>query len=233
MLTSSPPSPARHAAFTPTLTDPEALTLIAWRPTDNKVELRDSLIIHLMLICGLRSCEVRWLRIGDFQVLSGQPWMNVLGKGFTRRMVPLPTWLYSRLRQHWYNRPRPAIEELTDPTGDLLGDRDMAIGHMQYLYKPACLSRQRIYELCRRRTKKLLGWAVRPHLLRHTAATRWLLQGTDVRTVQLLLGHASLSTTARYLYTKPQAMVDAVNSSSLIPSQMLIGFKTTKESSHA
>jgi len=212
----------RHAAFTPVLSDPEALTILSWLPTDS-TGLRDSIVLHLMLACGLRSCEVRLLRIGDIQTFSGQPWMDVPGKGRRRRNVPLPLWLFQRLRKHWLTRPSSVV-----PVPGLTGDRYMAVGHVQQVWKRAWISRQRIDQICRRRTKALIGWAVRPHLLRHTAATRWLRQGTDIRTVQLLLGHASLSTTARYLHSNPQALIDAVSSSANTSIQIPIGFKAAQ-----
>jgi len=221
MLTDSPLRP-RHAAFTPVLSDAEALEILNWRPTD-KTGLRDSLVVHLMLACGLRSCEVRWLRMGDIEVFSSQAWMSVPGKGRRRRNVPLPHWLHLRLKTHWLTRPSSV-----EPRPGLIGDRYMAVGHVQSLWKRAFLSRQRIDQICRRRSRQLIGWAVRPHLFRHTAATRWLRQGTDIRTVQLLLGHASLSTTARYLHSNPQALIDAVSSSANTSIQIPIGWKAAQ-----
>lgn len=218
----------RHTAFTPVLSPAESMALISWRPVDNQVALRDSLVIHLMLVCGLRSCEVRWLRVGDCSLIGSQPWINFIGKGRRRRSVPLPRWLLDRLKLHWSIRLRPSIEYAGAPIPDAHGDRDMAIGHCKagrFHHRAAYLSRQRIHQIVTARCLSILGWKVRPHLLRHTAATSWLHQGVDIRTVQVLLGHSSLATTSRYLHTTAQALIDAINSTAAIPIQIPIGFK--------
>lgn len=217
----------RHTAFTPVLSPPESMALISWRPSE-PVALRDSLVIHLMLVCGLRTCEVQWLRIGDLSLIGAQAWLDFIGKGQRRRTVPVPKWLHDRLKLHWAIRLRPAISDCQSPIPEALGRRDMAIGHMKYgRFDRRCpwLSRQRVYQIVTDRTLQILFWRVRPHLLRHTAASCWLHAGVDIRTVQVLLGHSSLATTARYLHTTAQAMIDAINSTATVPIQIPIGFK--------
>ena len=103
------------------------------------------------------------------------------GKGRKDRYVMLPPRLLDLLREYW-RRTHPGVWLFP-------GDRpDQPIG------------RHTINHACRQvRVKGGLAKPVAPHALRHAFAVHLLEAGTDLRTIQLLLGHRSLSTTARYL----------------------------------
>ena len=120
------------------------------------------------------------------------------GKGGKDRLVPLPSRTLLALRQHWKTHQHP---NLIFPGIGLGKDTPMDRGGVQKALK-------QVLRDCRM-TKN-----ISPHSLRHCFATHLLEQGLDLRSLQVLLGHASLNTTARYTHLtaiKQQNSVIAVN----------------------
>jgi site-specific recombinase XerD len=136
---------------------------------------------------GLRVSEVLYLVITDID--SSRAVIRVRqGKGHKDRYVPLFPSLLAALRDYWrvYTPPKPFLFPGEDADGPL--------------------TRSAIERVCSATTRKL-NWSKRvtPHTLRHSFATHLLEAGTDLRTIQLILGHRSLSTTAMYLHVAVNA----------------------------
>jgi site-specific recombinase XerD len=128
---------------------------------------------------GLRASEAVGLKIGDID--SGRMVMRVEhGKGGKDRYVMLSAQLLNILRSYWrLARPKDWLFPGRDESGPI---------HVQVLYsacRSACVAAK-------------LGKRVTVHTLRHSFATHLLENGTDIRIIQVLLGHSNLSSTARY-----------------------------------
>ncbi len=144
--------------------------------------LRDRAMYTLLYGTGMRVSEMLRLRIDDID--STRMVVHVRNtKNRYDRIVPLPAGALDALRNYWRADP---------PTGPLLfegrsGDR--------------AITREAVQQSLRA-TAALAGVKLRvyPHLLRHAFATHLLEMGTDLRTVQILLGHRSLYSTARYTH---------------------------------
>ena len=143
--------------------------------------LRDKAILTLLYGCGLRISEALSLNIGDITAQS--EFLRVKGKGNKERLVPL----LPIIRQYIdaYLAECPYKQNVGEPL--FLGARGERIS-------PRIIQRQ-IQKL---RMSMGLPDTVTPHALRHSFATQLLAQGADLRSIQELLGHASLCTTQRY-----------------------------------
>ena len=158
---------------------------------------RNLAIIALMARAGLRVGEVVNLNLDDVEIHERSGWVLIRwGKGPKERKVPLSKEARKALRDYLEVRPSwrtetPAL--FITKTGRRMNPRDV----------------QRMVEEAARRAG--LTKRVTPHTLRHSFATRFLQRGGDLATLQALLGHANLSTTARYLHpnaTQMQEMVE-------------------------
>ena len=156
------------------------------KPQQRRARLRDRALIELLYGAGLRVGELVGLDVRDLDLLRGD--VRVLGKGGKERIVPLPEGAREALEDWLTERERPGLlgEPLfvslrPGPDGSLrrLGARDV----------------RRVLER-RARSGGLLDH-VHPHKLRHSYATHLLDMGADLREIQELLGHASLSTTQK------------------------------------
>jgi site-specific recombinase XerD len=132
---------------------------------------------------GLRVSEVTQLRVEDID--SARMLLHVCGKGDKERIVMLSPVLLGALRSYWRTH-RPERPWLFP--GARLG-------------RPVC---KKTIEVACRQARQAAGLTKRatPHTLRHSFATHLLEAGTDLRTVQALLGHARLSTTAIYTHVQ-------------------------------
>jgi len=141
---------------------------------------RDTALLILLYGCGLRIGEALSLTCADIPKTDT---LRVVGKGRKERIVPvLPV-------------VRQAIEAYRDICPFAAeGDAPLFVGKRGKALNPGVVQRQV------RRLRAMLGLAetATPHALRHSFATHLLAQGGDLRTIQELLGHASLSTTQRY-----------------------------------
>jgi len=141
---------------------------------------RDRAIFEVLYGCGLRISELAGLNLDDYDRAEG--WLRVRGKRKKERQVPLPRQAQSALDQYLAERHATADERavFVNHRGNRLTDRG-ARGIVK------------LYALV------LLGDAgLHPHSLRHAYATHLLSAGADLRAIQELLGHASLSTTQKY-----------------------------------
>ena len=147
---------------------------------ENWIKLRDIAIFTLLYGCGLRISEAVSTNIGDF---DNQEFLRIKGKGKKERIVPiLPIVLQSI---NAYLDACPYKQNYGDAI--FLGVRGERIS-------PRII--QRKMEEIRKSIK--VSSDITPHSLRHSFATHLLANGTDLRTIQELLGHSSLSTTQRY-----------------------------------
>jgi integrase/recombinase XerD len=142
--------------------------------------LRQRALLAVLYGAGLRVSEVTQLKTSDVDSARNVLWVR-RGKGRKDRQTLLPAKLLELLRCYWRTRrPTDWLFPGTDPT------------------RP--ISAKAVFLACRRAGRKAaLAKPVHPHLLRHAFATHLLEAGVNLRTIQILLGHANLETTARYL----------------------------------
>jgi site-specific recombinase XerD len=149
-------------------------------------------MLLLMLTAGLRRSEVGAIRLEDVN-LENQA-LLVRGKGAKQRMVPLMPQTAQAIRDYLSIRPESDQPYLfLSPQGRRLAN--------DFLNRT----------LRRILARAGLGKRITPHMLRHTFATHLVRNGVDVRTVQELLGHADLETTANYLHSDTRAKQTAVS----------------------
>jgi integrase/recombinase XerD len=134
---------------------------------------------------GMRRSEVARLKVHD---IDGQRMIIrvVEGKGGKDRDLPLSAALLATLREYWRWR-KPKLYLFPSRSGRLRNEQPISDKTVWI----ACADAARRSGICKR---------VTPHTLRHSWATHLLEAGTDLRTIQVLLGHADLETTARYLH---------------------------------
>jgi len=144
---------------------------------------------------GMRRAEVARLKIAD--VDSQRMVLHVVnGKGGKDRDLPLSPTLLETLRAYWrWLRPRTYLFP-----SRMHRDREQPI------------TDKIVWRVCAEARKRAgIQKKVSPHLIRHSLATHLLETGTDLRTIQLLLGHEDLEVTARYLHLSQQHLQQVVN----------------------
>lgn len=185
-------SPKAHRVLPPVLRADEAETMVALvevdPETDDAVTLRDAAMLELLYATGIRVSELVGLDLGAIDM--GRRTLRVLGKGSKERTVPFGAPAAKAL-DRWLERGRPAFE--TTETGTT---RAVFLGARGSRIDPRVVRR-----VVNERTEAVPGAPrLSPHGLRHTAATHLLEGGADLRSVQEMLGHSSLSTTQLYTH---------------------------------
>ncbi|WP_278312819.1 tyrosine recombinase XerC [Lolliginicoccus levis] len=152
-------------------------------PREAAIRRRDRLIVEILYSTGIRVSELCGLDLRDIDQRSRI--VRVLGKGRKERMVPYGT-PAQRALDEWLRLGRPVLAVPRSGSALLLGARGGRLNPRQ--------AREIVHTLLAEAGMPSLG----PHGLRHSAATHLLEGGADLRVVQELLGHASLSTTQLY-----------------------------------
>jgi site-specific recombinase XerD len=182
-------TPKRDRKLPRVLSRDEMQTLLDRIPTRTPLEMRDRAMLELAYSCGLRAEEVVNLNL-DSPDFDGER-LRVEGKGGKTRLVPMGEPAQAALSRY-LERGRPALlgaekEDalLVSKSGRRLHPSDV---------------RRRLQRWVR---EAAIAGGVSPHALRHSFATHLLEGGADLRSIQELLGHASLSTTQVYTQVEP------------------------------
>lgn len=172
------------------LTESEVQSLLDAVQGDDAVALRDRAVLEVLYGTGARISEVCALRLGDVDLDASM--LRLFGKGAKERQVPLGRWARVALAQWLSAEGRGAMEPEQWARRD---DADAVFLNQ----RGGRLGRQGAWGIVRR-YGDLVGLEGRltPHVLRHCCATHMLDHGADIRAVQELLGHASISTTQVY-----------------------------------
>lgn len=163
---------------------------------------RDHAILELLYASGLRVSELVGLNIGSVD-RRGQM-LRVLGKGRKERVVPYGNKAEESLEAYWPVRNEILAHPRTEPDHEAVfinwrGGRLTAKSVRQIVKTYARLAN--------------VNWDLHPHSLRHAFATHLLADGADLRAIQELLGHASLSTTQRYTQATIQQLMSVYDKS--------------------
>jgi integrase/recombinase XerD len=160
--------------------------------------LRDRAILETLYAGGVRISELVGLERGDLDLRDGVA--RVLGKGSKERVVPLGRTARAAL-DDYLSHGRPELERSDSPRGKRSGDAVFLNA------RGGRLTRQGAWLIVRAAGDRAgLGDRLFPHVLRHSCATHMLDHGADIRVVQELLGHASLSTTQVYTRVSPERL---------------------------
>jgi site-specific recombinase XerD len=174
------------------LSEQDATWLIESISNDDPPSLRDRAILELLYGTGARVSEIVGLDLSDMAYDDGL--LRLLGKGDKERLVPLGRAAQAALGAWVSPEGRPRM--LMASTISRADSQALFVNH-----RGRRLSRQGVHLLVQQRARRAgIEGRVSPHVLRHSCATHMLAHGADVRVVQELLGHASVSTTQ--IYTK-------------------------------
>lgn len=179
------------------LNDTEAIKLLnIVDKLDKPHKIRDYAIITIFLNCGLRIAELIGLNISDIQ---GDQLIirKEISKGNKGRKLELNEACLISIKDYLKERPKDTTEQ--------------ALFLSQWNKR---ISKSMVSTLVKCYLKKIKKGNLSTHKLRHTAATNWLDNGTDIRTIQELLGHSNISTTEIYTHVSNELKKKAVNSSS-------------------
>jgi site-specific recombinase XerD len=180
LLLSDIPFP-RKVQQLPLILSPEEVARILTAPE----HLKSRALLMTIYAAGLRRSEVARLRVRDID--SARMTITVhQGKGHRDRVVMLSPVLLDTLRQYWHHqKPKEWLFPGRNPDQPISGNDIFMVFHNAV--RRAGISKK-----------------VCPHSLRHSFATHLLESGTDLRTIQILMGHRSLKTTSRYLHVSQQ-----------------------------
>jgi len=158
---------------------------------------RDRAILELLYASGLRVSELTGLNLGDID--RKEQMLRVLGKGNKERIVPYGSKAEGALQAY-----EPIRSGLLAKAG-IRGDAEAVfLNHSGRRLGPRSINRilKKYIRLAN------INWDLHPHSLRHAFATHLLADGADLRAIQELLGHSSLSTTQRYTHTSIRQLME-------------------------
>jgi len=179
--------PALPPRFPKTLSETEVENLLAAPDTTTPLGIRDRMVLELLYATGLRVSELVGLPLVQVRLADG--WLIVTGKGNRERLIP-----FGEVAAEWLTRylsaVRPILATAHSPALLLLGRHGEGI------------TRQRCWQIIKNHalTAGIDPRKLSPHTLRHAFATHLLDHGADLRAVQMLLGHADISTTQIYTH---------------------------------
>ncbi len=186
------------------LTEEQIAALLASPVGNEPLVRRDRAILEVLYGMGLRVSELVGLSLPDVDMSDRL--MKVLGKGNKERIVPIGRYAATALGDWLSGAGRQAVLEGIKPQAG----RD----HAQAIFisaKGGRLTRQGAWLIVRKHGARagLNADQLAPHVLRHSCATHMLEHGADIRSVQELLGHASISSTQRYTALSDRSLAQA------------------------
>ena len=180
------PLPAKAKTLPQIMSEGEIERLMALCDSGGALGERDRAIIELAYGCGLRASELCALNVGDLDASAGV--LRTLGKGGKRRVLP------------YIGQVKQVVQRYIEEIRPTLNKQQSNRLFLSRSGRP--LLRGELWRLLKKRGKKagIASSRLHPHVLRHSFATHLLRRGMDLRTLQELLGHASIGTTERYTH---------------------------------
>jgi integrase/recombinase XerC len=184
----STPKKEKHLPFH--LTIDEVTALVEAPAGAELLTLRDRVILETLYSCGIRVSELTGLDVAALDLDEGL--VRVLGKGNKERIVPLGSFARQAIAAYFALRGNPPADAplLLNARGGRLTSRSVGRIVDKYILKLATVKK------------------ISPHTLRHSFATHLLEGGADLRAIQELLGHASLSTTQKYTHVSIDRLME-------------------------
>ena len=165
---------------------------------------RDRALLELLYAAGLRVSELTGLNLEDME--QNEKMLRVRGKGNKERIVPYGSKAQEALEKYW-----PLREELLLQASGSGGARRAAprTNAIFLNYAGRRLTQRSVGRIVKKYVKLVnINWDLHPHSLRHAFATHLLADGADLRAIQELLGHQSLSTTQKYTHASIRQLME-------------------------
>jgi integrase/recombinase XerD len=178
--------PRRWRRLPKSLSDEEIERLLRPEPAPSPSALCDQAVLELAYGSGLRLAELRNIRLEQLHLEAG--FVQVIGKGNKERVLPLGQMAIAAL-QRYLQEGRPKLVTPKSPGVVFLTQRGTSFAHTTLWLR-----------IKQRAGRSGIERNVTPHYLRHSFATHLLEHGADLRVIQELLGHASISTTEVYTH---------------------------------
>lgn len=186
--------PRRWKRIPKSLTHAEVEQILKPLATAEPPDLCDQAVLELAYASGLRLAELRNLRLEQLHLEAG--FVTVIGKGNKERVVPVGKFAVAALSRY-LTVARPQLVRPKSPAAVFLTRRGTAFAHVTLWLR-----------ITQRVRKAGVERHVTPHMLRHSFATHLLEHGADLRVIQELLGHSSISTTEIYTHVAGQRLRD-------------------------
>jgi integrase/recombinase XerC len=175
------------------------------RMEDTLLLPRDRAILELLYGAGLRVSELTGLNLSHMN--ETERILNVRGKGNKERIVPYGEKAAEALRKYW-----PVRDQLLRDCEQ--NSRRASIEAIFLNYRGRRLTQRSVGRMVKKYVRLVnVNWDLHPHSLRHAYATHLLADGADLRAIQELLGHQSLSTTQRYTHASIRQLMDIYDKS--------------------
>jgi len=184
--------PRRTPRFPKVLSEADVEALLAAPDVNTPLGMRDRTMLEVLYAAGLRVSEL--ISLKTFEVDVGAGVVRVLGKGSKVRMVPLGEEAVDWVRRY-----------LAEVRNDILKKKNS--DHLFVTVRGSGMTRQAFWQNIKRfGARAVPGKHFSPHVLRHAFATHLINHGADLRVVQMLLGHADISTTQIYTHVARERM---------------------------
>jgi integrase/recombinase XerD len=178
--------PRRAPRFPKTLSESDVEALLAAPDATTPLGMRDRTMLEVLYAAGLRVSELISLKVLEADLGAGV--VRVTGKGSKTRMVPLGEEAVDWIRRYLDDARKQILKK---KTSDSLFVTERGTG----------MTREAFWHVIKRHGKRAVpGKHLSPHVLRHAFATHLINHGADLRVVQMLLGHADISTTQIYTH---------------------------------
>jgi integrase/recombinase XerC len=170
---------------------------------------RDRALLELLYAAGLRVSELTGLNLADIE--QKERILRVRGKGNKERIVPYGAKAQAALEKYWPLREQLLLQIAGTRAGHHAG---VCTGAVFLNYSGNRLTQRSVGRIVKKYVRLVnVNWDLHPHSLRHAFATHLLADGADLRAIQELLGHQSLSTTQKYTHASIRQLMDIYDKS--------------------
>lgn len=209
-LLGPPKSPAKDARLNKAPAPKAAASRGPRRDDEGLLLRRDRALLELLYAAGLRVSELTGLNLSDID--HKECILRVIGKGNKERIVPFGSKAREALQNYWPVREKLLAARSASSATSAASGSESGSGSYQAVflnYAGRRLTQRSVGRIVKKYVRLVnINWDLHPHSLRHAFATHLLADGADLRAIQELLGHQSLSTTQKYTHASIRHLMD-------------------------